>query len=141
MRTFKITNITNLLGKRSFKQNSELEADYIDGMLKKTLKIKSGETVYLTHQSLPLSIHRLRIKGLVTVSEISGKEMSTMVSAKKKKEGDSDTPKKTKKRTTKKTTKKTEEPLIDEFVEKKTTKRTTKKTEQPETEENGETKE
>ena len=86
MTTFKITNITNLLGKRGFMHNSEVEAEYIDGMIKKTLKIKPQETVYLTLNSLPLSIHRLRIKGLVTVSEISKKELKSILSAEKVKE-------------------------------------------------------
>lgn len=131
MKTFKITNITNLLDKRSFKQNSELEASYIDGMVKKTLKIKSGEIIYLRHQSLPLSIHRLRIKGLVTVTELSDKEMNAIVKSIGNNENVSDTPKKNRKNNRKSEKK----PLVENKVENKTSKRTIKKNEQSEIDE------
>lgn len=170
MKTFKITNITNLLGKRSFKQNSELEAEYVDGMIKKTLKIKPQETVYLSLQSLPLSIHRLRIKGLVTVTELAAKEIKAIVAENKRKNmalnaDVEEKPKKTTKKSTKKDVEveekeskikeepkveekesktkeepKVEEKSVDNSNEKKSTKRTTKKSDSSDTEEKEETK-
>jgi hypothetical protein len=54
-------------------------------MVKKTIKLKPAGTVYLTVPSLPLSVHKLRIKGLVTVSEISATELTkTMEESKPK---------------------------------------------------------
>jgi hypothetical protein len=138
MTTFKITNITHLLGKRGFKSNSELEVEYIDNMQKKTLKIKPQETVYIALNSLPLSIHRLRIKGLVTVNEISKKEMKTILAAEKQKESAKpvEQPKETKK---KKDSIEEEKPEIeieetkeDDKTEKKTTKKQSKKSEDKE---------
>ena len=79
MKAYKITNITHLLGKRNVKYNTELDAEYVDGMMKKTLTIKPQESTYLSLQTLPISIHRLRIKGLVTVKEISDKEMKNII--------------------------------------------------------------
>jgi hypothetical protein len=76
MSTYKITNITNLAGKRDLKYNSILDIDYIDEMTKKTIKVKPGNTIYLTVSTLPLSIHRLRVKGLITVTEIGLKELN-----------------------------------------------------------------
>jgi hypothetical protein len=77
MGTFKITNITHLLGKREHKFNSVLDVDYVDNMMKKTIKIKAGNTVYLTTPSLPISAHLLRVKNLITVVEVSDNELAS----------------------------------------------------------------
>lgn len=71
MSTYKITNVTNLAGKRDFKSNSTLDIEYIDEMMKKTVKVKPGDSVYLTVSTLPLSVHRLRVKKLITVTEVN----------------------------------------------------------------------
>lgn len=71
MNTYKITNITNLIGKRDIKFNSTLDITYVDSMIEKTIKIKPDETIYLQISSLPLSVHRLRVKKLISVVEIS----------------------------------------------------------------------
>ena len=76
MSTYKITNITNLAGKRDFKFNSALDVEYVDDMVKKVVKIKPGDSIFLTTNSLPLSVHRLRVKGLVTVVQISQSELA-----------------------------------------------------------------
>jgi hypothetical protein len=76
MSTYRITNITNTIGKRDFKFNSVLDVNYVDGMMKKTVKVKPGDAVYLTIPSLPLSVHRLRVKGLITVIEVTPGELS-----------------------------------------------------------------
>jgi hypothetical protein len=78
MGTFKITNITNTLGKRDVKYNTVLGIEYVDDMLKKTIKIKAGETVYLTMPSLPISAHLLRVKNLITVTEVSDSEIASV---------------------------------------------------------------
>lgn len=76
MSTYKITNVTNALGKREFKHNSVLDVDYIDSMVKKVIKIKPGDSVFLTINKLPMSLHKLRVKGLVTVVEIGASEFA-----------------------------------------------------------------
>ena len=62
MNTYKITNVTNLAGKREYKYNSILDIDDVDGMMRKTIKVKPGDSLYLTVPTLPLSVHRLRVK-------------------------------------------------------------------------------
>jgi hypothetical protein len=71
MNTYKITNITNLVGKRDPKHNSVVSMDYVDNRTKKTLSLKPGEEVFISVQSLPLSVHRLRIKKLIEIAEVS----------------------------------------------------------------------
>ena len=71
MNTYKITNITNLAPKRDRKFNSVVDIEYVDGRTKKTIKLKAGDNVFLTINSLPLSTHRLRIKKLITIDEIN----------------------------------------------------------------------
>jgi len=85
MNTYKITNITNLAGKRDAKFNSEINIEYIDNITKKSVMVKPGETVFLTVHSLPLSVHRLRVKNLITVSEIGAVELQKILSESKPK--------------------------------------------------------
>ena len=85
MNTYKITNITNLAGKRDFKFNSDLDIEFVDKMVKKTIKIKAGNSVYLTVDSLPMSVHKLRAKNLVSVTEISPKELEISMNETKSK--------------------------------------------------------
>ena len=85
MNTYKITNLTNLAGKRDFKFNSDLDIEFIDKMVKKTVKIKAGNSVYLTVDSLPMSVHKLRAKNLVSVTEISPKELEISMNETKSK--------------------------------------------------------
>lgn len=84
MSIYKITNITNLAGKRDFKYNSDLDISVVDKMVKKTMKLKPGDSVFLTVTSLPLSVHRLRVKKLVTVVEVSPADIPKKAAAKPK---------------------------------------------------------
>ena len=83
MSTYKITNITNFAGKRDSKFNMTVDIEYVDNRTKKVINLKAGDSVYLTVQSLPLSVHRLRIKNLITVSEASPAELAKSIEASK----------------------------------------------------------
>lgn len=85
MNTYKITNITNLAAKRDRKYNSTITIEYVDKMTRKTLMVNAGATVYLTVSSLPLSVHRLRIKNLITVIEVDAAEVSKPIKKSKPK--------------------------------------------------------
>ncbi len=74
MSTYKITNVSNLLGKREASYNSILNIEYVKEMSKLNKELKPGEIMYMTTSTLPMSVHRLRTKGLITVIEINGKE-------------------------------------------------------------------
>jgi len=76
MNTYKITNITNLLGKRETNFNKVVDVEYLDKRIKKANKLKAGQTMFLSIPSLPLSVHRLRIKGLISISEVSPAELA-----------------------------------------------------------------
>jgi hypothetical protein len=76
MNTYKITNITNQLNKRDRKYKSGVEIVYVDKRIKKTIKIADGQTIYLAVVTLPLIVNRLRIKNLITVSEVSALELA-----------------------------------------------------------------
>jgi len=75
MNIYKITNITNLKDKRDVKKNSTLDVEYIDNMVKKTIKIKPKETKFLKLHTLSLSIRKLKINNLITISEVTEKEL------------------------------------------------------------------
>lgn len=108
MNTYKITNVTNLAGKRDSKYNMTLDIEYIDNRTKKIINLKAGESVFLTVSSLPLSVHRLRIKNLVVISEVSATELQKSM----------DKPKPTQKlKSTKKIVEKKKESINDKDIE------------------------
>lgn len=125
MNTYKITNITNKKGKRDPKFNSILNIEYVDNRTKKTIKLVAGDKVYLSVQSLPLSIHRLRLKKLVEIEEVSPAELKKHLNASKPKPV---VKKPTEKKTEKKVSAKKKTETINEKpeIEKKTS--TKKKT-------------
>jgi hypothetical protein len=81
MNTYKITNLTNTAGKRDPRFNSVLDIDYVDAMMKKTIKINPGETIFLQIPTLPISVHRLRVKKLISVVEIGPSELRNTMDA------------------------------------------------------------
>jgi hypothetical protein len=85
MNIYKITNISQTLGKREFKFNSVLNIDYVDGLTKKTILIKPNETIFLRINSLPLSVQRLRMSNLITVAEVSEPELAKVMNDSKPK--------------------------------------------------------
>lgn len=75
MATYKIINITSSLGKRNPNFNSTLSISYVDGMERKTILLKPEDTLYYTTSKLPISVQRYRMKNLVSIAEISEKEL------------------------------------------------------------------
>jgi len=70
MNNYKITNITSQLGKRDLMYNKSLNIEYVTGFEKKTYILQPNETLFITIKSLPLSVHKLRMKKFVIVSEV-----------------------------------------------------------------------
>ena len=85
MNTYKITNITDKLGKRDNNFNSTLKISYTDEMVKKDLYLEPKNTIYFSADSLPLSVQKFKVKNLVSVSEISEKELTALKERKKPK--------------------------------------------------------
>lgn len=67
MNTYKIENITNLLDKRNVYYNTNVEIKFVVDMIYKTVSLKPGKSLYMNIEKLPLSIHQLRINGLINV--------------------------------------------------------------------------
>lgn len=78
MNIYRITNITNKLGKRDDNFNTTLNITYVDNMEKKKISLKPQNNLYLIIKSLPLSVRKLRMKKLITVEEISNKEFEAI---------------------------------------------------------------
>jgi hypothetical protein len=81
MANYKITNLTNTAGKRDLKFNTTLSIDYVDSMQRKSIQVKPGETIFLQIHSLPLSVHKLRVKKLISVIEVSTNELNNSMNA------------------------------------------------------------
>jgi len=80
MNTYKIINITHLLGKREQHYNSDVVFDYIDDFVKKSITIKPKEFIYLVSSKIPISLQRLRIKNHVAIIDVSGNELELIKS-------------------------------------------------------------
>jgi hypothetical protein len=77
MATYKIVNITSSLGKRDPNYNSIQYVEYIDGMTKKSIEIKPNEVLFFVSRVLPISAQKLKVKKLITVLEVSEKEINS----------------------------------------------------------------
>lgn len=108
MNTYKIRNITDHLGKRHPNYNSVLDIGFVDQMERKSMKLEPNKTIFFTATALPLSLHRFRMKGLVSVSEITEQELLKIQKDESKKDSNenSNVVKKPKPVTTTTTTKK-----------------------------------
>lgn len=84
MKTYKITNVTNLFGKRDSQFNSVINIDYIDKRTRKVITLKPNETVYLTVQSLPLSVRKMNLKKMIDVIEVNLKSVEKKLIPKNK---------------------------------------------------------
>ncbi len=69
MNTYQIINITNTLTKRDINYNKTVVVTYVDNMTEKLVTLKPGEVIYLKTSSLPISVHRLRLNGLIIVND------------------------------------------------------------------------
>lgn len=78
MANYKILNITDQTGKRDRHHNLTLDVDFVVGMIGEKKKIRPGEFIIIKSQKLPLSVHKLRLEGLVSVTEISDKEINSI---------------------------------------------------------------
>jgi len=125
MNTYKITNITNKVGKRDPKFNSVVNIEYVDNRTRKKIMLKAGQDVFLTVQSLPLSVHRLRIKKLIDIVEVSPVELQKKMEAANPKPAPKK-PKAVKKPVAKKPVEAKPEPVVEE--KKTTTKKTSTRT-------------
>lgn len=82
MGIYRITSMTHTLGRRDAKYNAVLDITYVEKMMNKTIKLKPNDSVYLRVDKLPLSVHRLRVKKLITVVEISENDLKDVMNAK-----------------------------------------------------------
>ena len=67
---YKITNLTAKLPKRHQQKNSTLILEYRAGFDTKKYNLPVGGTLFISSPSLPVDLHKLRMKKLITVVEI-----------------------------------------------------------------------
>lgn len=68
---FKITSLTNNLPKRHPNKGAALTIEYRDKYAQKTQQLFPSATLYLAAPSLPVNLHKLRMRGLVSIVEVS----------------------------------------------------------------------
>lgn len=66
-----ITSKTNTFGKRDVNYNKPLYFEVQEGLSLKKITIESGDEIYLDAAKLPIKLQSYRMKGLVTIVEIS----------------------------------------------------------------------
>lgn len=73
---YKLLNTTFKLNKRDENYNKTLYFDYVDGFEKKTITIRPSQLIYIEFKNLPISLHRLRMQGLVSVLQVTDDEFN-----------------------------------------------------------------
>jgi hypothetical protein len=68
---YKIINNTFKLNKRDANFNKTLYFSYIDGFERKEISIKPSQLMYMEFNSLPISLRKLSLKGLVSIFQIT----------------------------------------------------------------------
>ena len=71
MTYYKITSLTPKLGKRHIDKNTTLNISYREGFNTREHNLAAGATLYISSPSLPVNLHKLRMKNLISVVEIS----------------------------------------------------------------------
>ena len=74
MAYYKIKNITQTLAKRDANKDKILNIKYNIGFIEKIYSLPVGQEMIISCTNLPTTIQSLRIKGFVTVREISENE-------------------------------------------------------------------
>ena len=74
MAHYKIKNITGNLPKRHINKDTNLSIEYQVGFHKKFKNLNFNDEIVLSCRRLPISVHGLRAKQLITVTEISENE-------------------------------------------------------------------
>lgn len=70
MAYYKITNITNGLGKRHPRFNTIQSIDFREGNKKESINVLPGADLLMESSHLPIGAHKLRSEGLITVVEL-----------------------------------------------------------------------
>lgn len=73
---YKILNTTFKLNKRDENYNKTLYFDYVDGFEKKRITIKPSQLIYIELKNLPISLHILRMQGLVSILQVTDDEFN-----------------------------------------------------------------
>ncbi len=79
MGKYRIKNLTSELGKRDADYNKVISFQIKNGLFKKDVVINPGDELYIELKMLPLDLQRLRIKRLVSVTEIGNLEYNSKI--------------------------------------------------------------
>lgn len=85
MGKYRIKNLTDSFGKRDADYNKVVSFQVSNGLMKKTITIEPGDELFIELKILPLDLQRLRIKNIVTVTEIGNLEFNSRLKAEQNK--------------------------------------------------------
>ena len=85
MGKYRIKNLTDSFGKRDADYNKVVSFQVSNGLMKKTITIEAGDELFIELKILPLDLQRLRIKNIVTVTEIGNLEFNSRLKAEQNK--------------------------------------------------------
>lgn len=76
MAFYKIKNMTGSLGKRDKNKNKVLNIEFLNKFEKNTYTLGINDTIYLKLETIPLTLHQLRINGFINIIQISENEFN-----------------------------------------------------------------
>ena len=68
---YKITSLTHKLPKRHINKDKTLEIEYRESFKEREYRLPPNGTLYISSPSLPVNLHKLRMKKMITVVEIN----------------------------------------------------------------------
>lgn len=71
MAYYKITSLTATLPKRHMHKDKALNIQYRENFSEKSYNLPVNGTLYISAPSLPINLHKLRMKKLITIVEVS----------------------------------------------------------------------
>lgn len=71
---YKIKNLTNKLDKRDVNKNKIIDVNLNSGMRVSNYKISVNDVLYIEFKSIPVELHKERMKGYISIVEISKNE-------------------------------------------------------------------
>ena len=75
---YKIQNVTNKLPKRHINKDVSVDIEYNVGFKKNIYKLNAGGIIGIACSNIPIKLHTLRAKKLITIIEIGEKEFQNL---------------------------------------------------------------
>jgi hypothetical protein len=83
MAYYKITNLTSNFPKRDVNKDRVIDINLANGFTKQNYKLSVNDVLYVQFNKIPVDLHKKRMQGFISITEISQNEFLIHVNKKK----------------------------------------------------------